>query len=362
MLQLINLVAGLALLVYGAELLVRHAAQIAARLHIPALVVGLTIVAFGTSAPELVVSTMASLDGQPALALGNVIGSNIYNVLLILGVSALVTPLLISAQLVRLDVPIMIGVSILTLVMALDGGIGRVEGCGLVLALIGYTVFQIVQGRRSGASALSSPETSPETSHRGSFKRNVILLLVGLVLLVAGSRLFLDGAVTLAHMLGVSDLVIGLTIVAAGTSLPETATSIVAALRGERDIAVGNVVGSNVFNILGVLGVASIVAPAGIDVATSSIYFDLPVMIAVAFACLPIFFLNNTIARWQGAMFVGYYAAYVAYLILNAQHHDGIDMLGRMMVFFAFPITAVTFGAIALHRWRIRIRTRRRHP
>ncbi len=354
MLYLINLVAGLALLVYGAELLVRHAAQIAARLHIPALVVGLTIVAFGTSAPELVVSTMASLDGQSALALGNVVGSNIYNVLLILGVSALVTPLLISAQLVRLDVPIMIGVSILTLVMALDGGIGRVEGCGLVLALIVYTAFQIVQGRRSGASAPSSPAL-PES---GSFRRNVVLLLVGLLLLVAGSRLFLDGAVTLAHMLGVSDLVIGLTIVAAGTSLPETATSIVAALRGERDIAVGNVVGSNVFNILGVLGIASIVAPAGIDVASSSIYFDLPVMIAVAFACLPVFFLNNTISRWQGAMFVGYYAAYVAYLILDAQHHDGINMLGRMMVFFAFPITAVTFGAIALHRWRTRIRAR----
>lgn len=357
MLYLINLVAGLALLVYGAELLVRHAVQIAARLRVPALVVGLTIVAFGTSAPELVVSTMASLDGQPDLALGNVVGSNIYNVLLILGVSALVTPLLISAQLVRIDVPIMIGVSILALILALDGDVSRAEGCALVVALVAYTTFQIVQGRRAGASEPGTPDEALAAS--SSAAKNTVLLVVGLVLLVAGSRFFLDGAVALARIFGVSDLVIGLTIVAAGTSLPETATSIVAALRGQRDIAVGNVVGSNVFNIVGVLGVASVVSSGGIAVAPSSIYFDLPVMIAVAFACLPVFFLNNTISRWQGGLFVMYYVAYVAYLILDAQHHDAIDVLGRMIVFFAFPITAVTFGAIALHRIRQHRRNRR---
>jgi cation:H+ antiporter len=351
MFELIHLVAGLALLVLGAELLVRKASQIAARLRVPALVVGLTVVAFGTSAPELAVSTMASLDGQPELALGNVIGSNIYNVLLILGASALVTPLLITAQLVRIDVPIMIGVSVLSLLLALDGSIGRVDGCVLIAGLIAYTTFQVVQGRRSAAAATAA--AAGEATVPGSTSSDLLILLFGFALLVGGSRLFLNGAIEVAQSMGVSDLVIGLTIVAAGTSLPETATSIVAALRGERDIAVGNAVGSNVFNIMGVLGVASVVSPIGIGVAPSSIYFDFPVMIAVAFSCLPVFFFNNTIARWQGAVFVTYYVAYVAYLILDAQSHDAIDMLGKVMVYFAFPITAIIFGAIALQRFRI---------
>ena len=155
-----------------------------------------------------------------------------------------------------------------------------------------------------------------------------------------------------ARLFGVSELVIGLTIVAAGTSLPETATSIVAALRGERDIAVGNVVGSNVFNMLGVLGVASLVSPVGVAAAASSVYFDLPVMLVVAMACLPIFFVDNTIARWQGAVFVAYYVAYVAYIVLDAQSHDAIDVFGRAMLWFAFPITAASFGAIAVRQWR----------
>jgi cation:H+ antiporter len=350
MFEVISLVVGLALLVVGAELLVRYASRIAARLRVPSLVVGLTIVAFGTSAPELVVSVMASLGGQPELALGNVVGSNIYNVLLILGVSALVTPLLITAQLVRVDIPIMIGVSILTLGLALDGAIGPLDGCVLLAGILAYTTFQIIQGSRGAADAKSTSEV--EAAVPGTVVADVVLLLFGLGLLVGGSRLFLDGAVAMARVMGVSELVIGLTIVAAGTSLPETATSIVAALRGERDIAVGNIVGSNVFNILAVLGAASLVAPGGVAIAPSSLYFDLPVMIAVAVACLPAFFVHDTIARWQGAMFVLYYVAYVAYLILDAQAHDAIDVLSAVMVWFAFPITAISFGAIALRRWR----------
>ncbi len=353
MVEIASLAAGLLLLVGGAEVLVRYAARIAARVRIPPLVVGLTIVAFGTSAPELAVSTMASLEGQADLALGNVIGSNVYNVLLILGVSALVTPLLLSAQLVRFDVPIMIGVSVLTLLLALDGGIGRGEGVLLLAGLFAYTAFQIVQGRREGAQAA---DPTGSTGVAGSALADVLLVLLGLALLLAGSRLFLDGAVGMARSLGVSELVIGLTIVAAGTSLPETATSVVAALRGERDIAVGNVVGSNVFNILGVLGLASLVSPVGVEVAASSVYFDIPVMIAVAVACLPVFFIDNTIARWQGAVFVGYYAIYVTYLIVDAQGHDAIDVLGSVVVYFVFPITLITFGAMAVQRARRRRR------
>jgi len=351
MLEIILLIAGLVLLVLGAELFVRYASRLAARLRVPTLIVGLTIVAFGTSAPELVVSAMASLDGQPELALGNVVGSNIYNVLLILGVSALVTPLVITTQLVRTDVPIMIGVSILVWLMAMDGGFGDFDGAVLIGGLVAYTAFQIRQGRRSAATEHAKP-TEPEAAIPGRVAGDLVVLGVGLAVLVGGSRLFLDGAVSAARLLGVSELVIGLTIVAAGTSLPETATSIVAALRGERDIALGNVVGSNVFNLLGVLGVASLVSPVGVGVATSSVYFDLPVMLAVAVACLPVFFVDNTIARWQGGVFVAYYVAYLAYLVLDAQAHDAIDVFGRLMVWFAFPITAISFGTIAVRRWR----------
>lgn len=223
----------------------------------------------------------------------------------------------------------------------------------LLAGILAYTTFQIVQGSRGAADAKPTSDTGAVVP--GKVHIDVVWLLAGLGLLVGGSRLFLDGAVAMARVMGVSDLVIGLTIVAAGTSLPETATSIVAALRGERDIAVGNIVGSNVFNILAVLGAASVVSPTGVAIAPSSVYFDLPVMIAVALACLPAFFVDNTIARWQGALFVLYYVAYVAYLILDAQAHDAIDVLSRVMVYFAFPITAISFGTIAVRRWRGRV-------
>ncbi len=334
------LAVGLAVLVWGAETLVRHSSSLATRLRVPQIVIGLTIVAFGTSAPELVVSTMASLDGKPDVALGNVVGSNIYNVLVVLGVSALITPLVISAQLVRIDVPVMVAVSLLMLFLALDGNFGALNGALLVGLLMAYTAFQIRQGRAEAAAEEALPPS-------GSATRDVVLIVFGLLLLVAGSRALLEGAVGVARMLSISELVIGLTIVAVGTSLPETATSIVAALRGQRDIAVGNVVGSNVFNILGVLGVASLVAPDGIPVPGASAVFDIPVMVAVAIACLPIFFARHTIARWQGAVFVTYYIIYVVYVVLAMKQHDALQTLDTIMVEFVLPITALTFGVIA---------------
>jgi cation:H+ antiporter len=345
--NIVYLLGGLVLLVYGAEVLVRYASIFATRLRVPPLIVGLTIVAFGTSAPELAISTMASLDGQSDIALGNVIGSNVYNVLLILGVSALITPLVIGEQLVRVDVPVMVAVSVLTLILALDGDIDHIDGAAFCMLLIAYTAFHARQGHASATVAEEHIE-KPE----GHVAKDIALMVVGLVLLVAGSRFFLDGAIALARLFGISELVIGLTIVSAGTSLPETATSIVAALRGHRDIAVGNVVGSNVFNVLGVLGVASLAAPGGIHVATSILVFDIPVMIAVAVACLPIFFPRNVIARWQGGVFVVYYILYVVYLVLDARGHDALDEFGAIMLEFVIPITALTFGIVAFRRLR----------
>jgi cation:H+ antiporter len=338
--------AGLILLVVGADVLVRSAAALAARLRVPPLLIGLTIVAYGTSAPEMVVSAMASFNGQPNLALGNALGSNTFNVLLILGLSACVTPLLISAQLVRIDVPVMIGFSLLVWMLAAGGGaLTHTDGALLLTALGAYTALQIAQGRRAARAAVARPL-------RGHAVVDIVLLAAGFGLLVLGSRWFLEGAIEIARMLGVSELVIGLTIVAAGTSVPELATSVIAALRGARDIAIGNVVGSNVFNLTGVLGLACLVSDNGLPIAPSSLHFDMPVMFAVALACLPVFFKNNVIARWQGLVFVAYYVCYVVYLTLDAKGHDAIGLYGLTLVYFAFPITALTFGTIAVQRLR----------
>ncbi len=335
------LVLGLVLLVAGAELLVRGASNLATVVGISPLVIGLTIVAYGTSAPEMTVSTITAMSGNPDIAVGNVVGSNIFNVLFILGISACVTPLIVAQQLIRLDVPIMIGVSVLAFVFGLDGKISRVDGIILFGLAILYTLFLIYQGRKEGAQAAGQTCDLAGRSP-GRLLINVGYILIGLVMLVIGSRWLVDGATAIARSLGMNELIIGLTIVAAGTSLPELATSVMASIRGERDIAVGNVVGSNIFNILAVLGLAGIVAPNGINVATEAIQFDIPVMIAVAFACLPIFLSENLIARWEGIVFVIYYIAYTGYLLLNANQDPSLPIYGTVMLWFVIPITALT--------------------
>ncbi len=357
------LVAGLVLLVAGAEALVRGASRLASALGISPLVIGLTVVAYGTSAPEMAVSTVSAFKGQADLAFGNVVGSNIFNVLFILGASALVVPLVVAQQLVRLDVPLMIGVSMLAAALALDGSIGRVDGALLFAGALAYSVFQIVQSRReTNALVMAEYDEAFAAPPRPAALQHVVngvLVLAGLGLLVLGSRFLVTAAVSIAEGLGVSEFVIGLTIVAAGTSLPEVATSLIAAFRGERDIAVGNVVGSNIFNILAVLGLAGLLAPAGIPVADSALRFDLPVMLAVAFACLPIFFSGHVISRWEGAVFLGYYAAYTAYLVLDASGHDALPTFGAVMGWFVIPITVLTLGVVGVRAWRTQRRAAR---
>ncbi|PSB05826.1 sodium:calcium antiporter, partial [filamentous cyanobacterium CCP2] len=283
---------------------------------------------------------------------GNVIGSNIFNVLLILGLAAFVTPLVVAQQLIRLDVPIMIGVSVLALVFGLDGRIGRMDGIILFTLGVVYTLFLIYQSRRETNSAVQE-EYAHEygNSDRSSlgWLKNLGFILGGLALLVVGSNWLVDGATAIARAFGVSELIIGLTIVAAGTSLPELATSVVASMRGERDIAVGNVVGSNIFNILAVLGVAAISAPNGINVSNAALRFDMPVMIAVAFACLPIFVTGNLVDRREGLLFMGYYIAYTIYLILYSTQHDLLPMYSNVMLIFVLPITVITLIVVT---WR----------
>jgi len=340
---------GLIALIAGANLLVRGASTLAAVLGISPLVIGLTVVAFGTSAPEMAVSVQSAWSGKTDLAVGNVVGSNIFNVLFILGLSALIAPLVVAEQLVRKEVPIMIGASLLVLVLAQGGLISRVEGGILFALVVAYTVYLIGAARREGAAASADYEReygAQARSRGGHLALQGALIVGGLVLLVLGSDWLVQAAVQTARLLGLSEVVIGLTIVAAGTSLPEVAASIAATLKGERDIAVGNVVGSNLFNLLAVLGLSSLISPSGLTVAPALISFDIPVMLAVAVACLPIFFSGYRIARWEGALFLSYYVCYAAYLLLSATGHDALPAFSRVMLLFAVPLTAITLVVI----------------
>jgi cation:H+ antiporter len=352
-------VLGLVLLLLGAEALVSGASKLAAAVGISPLVIGLTVVAYGTSAPELAVSVQSTFAGQADIALGNVVGSNIFNVLFILGLSATITPLVVSRQLIKLDVPIMIGISFILALMALDGNVGRIEGALLFAGVVTYTVFVIRQSRKEQKQV--QDEYAREYGNGKSkphWLLNVGLIIIGLGLLVLGSRWLVNGAVAIAQSLGVSELIIGLTIIAAGTSLPEVATSIIASIRGERDIAVGNVVGSNIFNILSVLGLTCLMSPNGVAVSSAALRFDIPVMLAVAVACLPIFFTGNQIARWEGALFLGYYIAYTLYLILAATQHDALPAFSMIMESFVLPLTAITFVIVIVRPLRARKRER----
>jgi cation:H+ antiporter len=350
----LSFILGLVLLLVGANLLVRSASQLAAALKISPLVIGLTVVAFGTSAPEMAVSVQSAFSGQTGadIALGNVVGSNIFNILLILGLSATIAPLVVTQQLVRMDVPVMIGVSVLTLLLALDGNIDRWNGVLLFGGIIAYTVFAIIQGRKASRSVQEeyAQEIAVRPKGTGGLTMNLLIILLGLAMLVFGSNWLVDGAIAIARAFGVSELIIGLTIVAAGTSLPEIATSVMASLKGERDIAVGNIVGSNIFNILAVLGLAALVAPAGINIAPSALRFDIPVMIAAAVACLPVFFTGYRIARWEGLLFLGYYIAYTAFLILAATQHDAMEAFSVIMLLFVIPLTVITLIATVLRQ------------
>jgi cation:H+ antiporter len=334
MASLLFFALGLALLVFGADWLIKGAANLAGRWGVSPLVIGLTVVAFGTSAPELAVSVDAALAGQAAVGLGNVVGSNIFNILFILGVTAVILPLTVANQLIRLDVPVMIAASALVWWLARDGRFSHAEGAGLAAALLVYIGYLFLRGRQTQQVV----ELPIAIDRAKPLWWDVGLILLGLAMLVLGSRWLLDSVVTFARYLGVSELMIGLTVVAAGTSLPEVVTSIAAALKGQRDMAVGNVVGSNIFNLLGVLGVATLVSPEGLLAPISLMHVDLPVLCLVAAMCLPIFFTDTLIDRFEGCLFLAGYLAYTAYLILAALNHPWLHLLGDAVFIFLLPV------------------------
>ena len=346
---------GFVFLAGGAEMLVRGAARLAVALGIPPLLVGLTIVAYCTSAPELAVSISSALAGQTDLAVGNVIGSNIFNILFILGFSSVIVPLVVAGQLIRFDVPVMLVTSIAMYVMAVDGTISASDGAILFVGMLLYTAFLIWQSRREQRAVQQEYDDAYRKKPRGKVRdhaRNITLLLVGLGALILGARWLVESATEMARAFGVSELIIGLTIVAIGTSLPEVAASVVASLRREREIAVGNAIGSNIANVLLVLAIAAMLAPNGLAVPASALSFDLPVMIGVAIACLPIFFTGRLIARWEGAVFLAFYFLYTLYLILSATQSSVLNLFQAAVIFFIIPLTVLTLVGTSVRALR----------
>lgn len=343
------IVVGFAVLLGGGELLVRGAAGLAVAMRISPLVIGLTVVAFGTSAPELAVVLQAVfLSARDAtvgnVAIGNVVGSCIFNILFILGLTAIVAPLTISAGLVRLELPLMIVSSAAVMVLGWDEVLGRADGAVLFGTLLAYMLWTVVQARRERREfqeALAEQVPVPQRKWLRTIGAELALIVIGLVLLILGSRWIVIGAVDIARMLRVSELLIGLTIVAIGTSLPEVVTSVVAGVRGRSDIAVGNIVGSNIFNILCVLGLSCLVAPKGIAVSVEALHLDIPVMIAVAVACLPIFWTRYQVDRWEGGVLFAGYLAYTVYIILAATHPAVSRTFGLVMVALVLPLLAL---------------------
>lgn len=339
-------IAGLALLIAGGEALVRGAGTLAARAGISPLVIGLVVVSAATSAPELAVTIGAVASGEPDLAIGNVVGSNIVNILFILGLSAALSPLIIKRQLVRFDMPVMVGISIVFLALSLDGRISVLDGLLLFGILVIHTIISIVMGRKEVRSPDAVPDEMPLNSKPVSLWLAILLLIAGIGLLVLGAQFLVTGASSIATALGVSGLVIGLTVVAVGTSLPELATSLIAIRRGEKDMAVGNIVGSNIFNIGVVIGIPAIIFGDGIPVAAAAIAIDLPLMVAAAIALVPLAFTGFVVARWEGSLFVALYVAYTLSLVLASTEHDAATGFTNIMLSFVLPLVGMTLVAV----------------
>lgn len=319
--EVLLLLVGLAVLIIGGEVLVRGAVGLSAAMKISPLVIGMTVVSFGTSAPELLVSLQSALDGNPGIAIGNVVGSNIANLALVLGITVLIFPIVAEKQTKRIDYPMMMLASALFAVFALNNLLERWEGIVFVIILIAFTVFLIRSSRKSEKSKLEAVLESDEID-AGEIKDSpwlsIGLLLVGLVGLYFGSEWFVGGASDLASKFGLSDSVIGVTVVAFGTSAPELVASIMAAVKKQSDISVGNLIGSNIFNVFAVLGVTSIVKP--VKVTNEVIGFDMVWMLAIAVLMIPVLFLGDKIGKWKGVILLLSYVFYIVWIVLRLKH------------------------------------------
>ncbi len=318
-------VIGLAALVLGAEVMVRGGAEVAARLGISPIVIGLTVVSIGTSLPELAVGVVAAQEGSGALAVGNIAGTNVVNLLLILGLSALILPLAMTTRTLRFELPVMAGAAVLMLVLSLDGELSRVDGIILVGCALAYTVAvvrmtrresRVVAGEYTETYTPTEVATTELTTTRPTWV-HVLMMVAGIAVVVVGADWLVDGAVGMARGFGVSDALIGLTVVAIGTSAPELVTTVVSTVRGNRDIAVGNLLGSSIYNILLILGLTCVVAGDGLLLPASLVRIDIPIMVAVALACVPIFVTGRRVSRGEGGAMVAIYLAYLTFLLVT---------------------------------------------
>ncbi|HSG30816.1 MAG TPA: calcium/sodium antiporter [Thermodesulfobacteriota bacterium] len=344
------LILGLIFLIAGAELLVKGSSRLASSFGISPFLVGLTVVAFGTSSPELAVSVKAALSNQASIGLGNIIGSNIFNILFIIGISAIIRQLFVTKQLLKQEVPLIIFVSGLVLIFALDGNFNRLEGLLLLAGFAIYMIFLVRQSRIEQAKPGDDFKTEFTLREDTivSIPRNTLFIILGLGLLVLGSKWFVNSAVSIAEYFEVSKIVIGLTIVAAGTSLPEVVTSVLATIKGERDIAVGNIIGSNLFNIMAVLGLSSLVAPVGIQIAPSVIGFDIPIMIIISIICFPIFYTDSLMSRLEGGLFLGCYIAYISYIVFISSNNLTLPLLNNMMLYILVAVCFLIFIGVII--------------
>ncbi|HHX31670.1 MAG TPA: calcium/sodium antiporter [Bacteroidales bacterium] len=309
--EIVWLLLSFVILYYGAEGLVFGASSLAKRLGISALVIGLTIVSIGTSMPELLVSIKAAMNGQSAISIGNALGSNLFNIGIILGLSAIIYPLLAKKQLLKFDVPVMILTSVLFLLLFLDSKISRIEAILMVILFLSYTTYLLVSSKRKH-NINPNRDEDDDIKLTKHWALDILFIVVGLVALVWGSDLLVVNAIIIAERLGMSEAMIGLTIVSAGTSMPELATSAVAAFKKRTDIAIGNIVGSNIFNILLILGVAGIIQP----ISTPDInYIDALVVVALGVLLWLFMKMSASIRRWQGVVFIVLYVLYIIFKV-----------------------------------------------
>lgn len=353
---LIQWISGLLLLVIGAELSVRAAVSLATTLGIRPLFIGLTFVALGSSAPQMAVGLQAAFTSRPDIAVGSVVGGNIFNVLVTLGLCALIIPLRVTRQLVRLEIPLMVVASAMVFVLSLNGELGVMDGVTLLMALLIYLVIvfrQSGQGFAYRKSASKDRARAPSLLARAwPIVVRMTALICGIPLLVLGSHLLVAASVVIAQDLGLSERIIGLTVIAVSTSLPALTTSLIAAFRGERDIAVGNVIGSNLFNLLGVLGLTALLTPTPLSVSPNALDFDLPVMLGVAALCLPVFYSGYRITRFEGLLLLALYLAYGLHIVSFTTGMPLADKLERLMVHFILPLLAAIVVFTTIKAWR----------
>ncbi len=352
-----SIVLGLVVLAIGGDLLVRGATRLATLAGVSSLVIGLTVVAYGTSAPELIVSSYAALQGKSDIAVGNVVGSNVFNVLFILGVCGTLAPLVTSPQLVRRDLPLLAVVSLAFVLFAWNRLVHPIEGVLLFSGAVGYSVYSVFASRREQRAASLRPGAPPPPppARVQDWLVSVALVLFGLGGLVIGGRLMVDGATAVARALGVGEAIIALTIVSVGTSLPEVAASVIATVRGERDLAIGNVVGSNIFNVLMILGASSVVSGSGLVVSPAMQVFDIPLCLAIALAIWSMLATQHRLDRWEGILLFAGYLAYVTYLVLAEIGSPALGPFTAAMRYAVLPlVAALLLGHLAYTRVRFR--------